>query len=204
MLLLSLGAISLAIIECQRHFHFKLLPDLFNRAERLIEKNVKLGHQKEFFYKNISFNSIMSSGNLEEVRHLGKNHFSLKIASDPENATEPNTYRNWFHFQIKGFKQKRRITLSIHNMKYNWNMWKHGFSPVFKSNLKTKGNWKIFDLSPVKIYLKKKIMSLKFEFEFEPHEIVEFALTYPYTLERYQKFYEDLKAKFQQTENIQI
>lgn len=31
----------------------------------------------------------MSSGNLEEVRHVGKNHFSLKIGMDPENSSEP-------------------------------------------------------------------------------------------------------------------
>lgn len=55
-------------------------------------------------------------------------------------------------------------------MKYNWSMWKHGFSPVFKSNIKTNSNWKIFNLSPVKIYLKKKNMSLKFEYLSEPGE----------------------------------
>lgn len=83
-------------------------------------------------------------------------------------------------------------------------MWKHGFSPVFRSNLKTKGNWKIFDLSPVKIYLKKKIMSLKFEFECEPHETVEFALTFPYTVERYQRFFDELKLRVEKMENVQI
>lgn len=51
----------------------------------------------------------MSSGNLEEVRHVGKSHFSLKIGSDPENTLEPKIYRNWFHFSIKGFKKKRKI-----------------------------------------------------------------------------------------------
>ena len=42
-------------------------------------------------------------------------------------------------------------------------MWKHGFSPVFRSNKKNK-NWKILDFNPVKIYLKKKKLSLQFEY----------------------------------------
>jgi len=138
----------------------------------------------------------MSSGNLEEVRHISKNHFSLKIGMDPENSSEPKTYKNWFYFKVKGFKKHQKIILSIHNIKYNWSMWKHGFSPVFKSNKKSKNHWKVYNQKPVKIYLKKKHLSLKFEFSFEPGEIVEFALTFPYTLKKYndyiEKYYKEI------------
>ena len=44
----------------------------------------------------------------------------------------------------------------------------------------------------------KKIISLKFEYSFEPKEIVEFALTFPYTVERYNSYIE----KFQKEINI--
>lgn len=83
-------------------------------------------------------------------------------------------------------------------------MWKHGFSPVFRSNLKSKNKWKVYNMKPVKIYLKKKLISLKFEYSFEPKEIVEFALTFPYTVERYNSYIEKFQKEINITDDLQL
>lgn len=75
-------------------------------------------------------------------------------------------------------------------------MWKHGFTPVYRSKMSTGNKWRLFNLSPVKIYLKKKNMTLQFDYPFKKNERVEFALTYPYSYEKYTNFIKKLKKSF--------
>ena len=47
------------------------------------------------------------------------------------------------------------MTLIISDLKYNWSLWKHGFSPVYKSKIQTNNKWKLLD-GDVKVILKNK------------------------------------------------
>ena len=140
----------------------------------------------------------MDSGNIKQIRHISKNHFILQIGSDPQNKTETKIYKNWFYFSIKGFqKDNHQIKFTINNMKFNWSMWKHGFTPVFRSKINTKNKWKLFDKSKVRIYLKKKKLSLEFKYKFQKNEHVDFALTFPYTISNYNEFGKHLEKNFE-------
>ncbi len=59
-------------------------------------------------------------------------------------------------------------------------------------------------MNPVKIFLKKKKMSLQFKYSFEKDEKVEFALTFPYTIKRLERFISKSQKKFDKIEGIQF
>ena len=177
----------------------------YSKKEKVIiipETDSRQNHQKIFKFHHLTFSSEFDSGNLEEIRYLGKNHYSLKLDIDPENPIEPNTYKNWFYFSVKGFKKKKKLTISIHNMKFNWSMWKHGLTPVYRSKISTNNRWKLFNLRPVKIFLKKKKLTLKFTYEFEVHDEVEFALTFPYTSKKLDNYIKKITKKFDEIDGI--
>ena len=157
-----------------------------------------MDHQRVFAFKELSFTSAIESGNLADVRFIGQNHYSLMIGSDPFTESEGKEFRNWFYFKAKAVKGFPKTKLSIHNMQYNWSMWKHGLTHVYRSNTKTKGKWKLYTEKPVKLYMKSKKLSLSFVYNFEQGEEVEFALTFPYTMNRYQKFIEKYQKEVQE------
>lgn len=155
-------------------------------------------HQRVFSFKDLEFSSAIESGNLADVRFIEQDHYSLMIGSDPFTENEGKEFRNWFYFKVKAVKALAKTRLSIHNMQYNWSMWKHGLTHVFRSSIKTKGEWMLYTEKPVKLYLKSKKLTLNFAYNFEEGEEVEFALTFPYTVDRYEnyihKYAEEIKT----------
>lgn len=204
-LILFLGIVSILFSISHLQINTKFQIFKYFKKDRVIiipETESTQNHQKIFKFHHLTFSSEFDSGNLEEIRYLGKNHYSLKLDIDPENPIEPNTYKNWFYFSIKGFKKKTKLTISIHNMKFNWSMWKHGLTPVYRSKISTNNKWKLYNLKPVKIFLKKKKLTLKFTYDFEINDEVEFALTFPYTSKKLENYIKKIAKKFEKMEDI--
>lgn len=153
-------------------------------------------HQRVFPFKHMTFSSLIESGNLKDIRKLKTNHYSLMIGSDPAGVSHHSKKKNWFYFSAKSNHSKaQKVKFYIHNLQYNWSMWKNGMVPVYKSALATNNTWSLLDTGNVKLIMKSKNIIMQFHYNFTVGEEVSFALSFPYTLSQSQAFIEETQAR---------
>jgi hypothetical protein len=153
-------------------------------------------HQRVFSFKHMTFSSLFESGNLKDIRKLKSNHYSLMIGSDPAGSTHHSKKKNWFYFSAKSkHSETQKVKFYIHNLQYNWSMWKNGMVPAYKSAIATNNTWSLLDTSNIKLIMKSKNIIMQFHYNFTAGEEVEFALSFPYTLGQSQAFIEETRRR---------
>ena len=185
-------------------FFLKKRSNAFYSEKPIYLKNNK--RQKAFRFRDMTFSSEVESGSLSHVKRLKNKKYLVYVSSDVVINQKNEEKRNWFNFQIVKVTKSQKIKISIRNLNYNWSMWKHGLVPVVRSNMKTKyKNWKLFNMGESTLVMKKGKLQLDFEYNLKKGEIVDVALTFPYTLTNLNDFMLEYQTKIQKvSQNMYI
>lgn len=167
-------------------------------------KTATKNHQKVFKFAHIEFSSDFETGNIQQVISLNKQHYSLQIEEDPFNSKASGIpKKNWFHFEVTSRLSKQTsLKFSIHNLEKNWSIWTHGCALAFKSNLATNDTWQLFNATEFKLIMKTKGLVIEFIYDLNENEIVNFALTFPYSYSQLSKYLNETQDYFRNQTSV--
>nr|XP_050851356.1 cytosolic carboxypeptidase 6 [Vespula vulgaris] len=141
------------------------------------------GHSGKAKKGHICFDASFETGNLGRVDLVSEFEYDLFIRPD----TCSPRLRLWFNFTVDNVRSNQRVIFNIVNISRSTNLFRIGMAPLVKSTGRPK--WQRIPRDQLFYYKSPQhqnhyVLSFAFAFDRED-EVYQFALTYPYSYNRY-------------------
>jgi hypothetical protein len=157
-------------------------------------------HQRLFTFPNAEISSLFDSGNARAITQNSPYEFEVKVGGERQAKA-----RRWFYFSVDNVQQPVTMMFFISNLTLDREMLQHGVVPVFKSD-SSAGLWAKLEYITKLRQIDTNEMEIEFSYQYDPAADgkIAFALSYPWSYTRNQKFYRDMIKMYKSNPNIFI
>jgi hypothetical protein len=145
-------------------------------------------HQRLFTFPNAEISSLFDSGNARAITQNAPYEFEVKVGGERQAKA-----RRWFYFTVDNVQQPVTMMFFISNLTLDRDMLQQGVVPVFKSD-SSASLWAKLEYITRLRQIDTNEMEIEFSYQYDPAADgkIAFALSYPWSYHRNQKFYGDL------------